>query len=288
MQHVLVTGASGFIGHQLVRTLRQAGHQVLELTSADGDIADPATLLQFQPKGIGFVFHLAARTFVPDAWREPADFQRTNVTGTLNVLELCRIHNIPLTYISAYLYGMPRTLPVGEDDELIPNNPYALSKTLAESLCKFYAAHFNMPITIIRPFNIYGPGQRTPFLIPEIIEQIKAGESIRLKDLTPRRDYVYVDDLIEALMLTLNPVPGCRIYNIGHGSSLSVEEVVEMIQSVMGTSLPVVSDNLPRHNEIPDVYADISKAERELHWRPRHSFEDGIKKMISMEHITHE
>jgi nucleoside-diphosphate-sugar epimerase len=283
MQNVLVTGANGFIGQPLVRALRKAGYQVLELKRADGDIADPATLLAYQHKTIDFAFHLAARTVVPDSWGEPADFQRVNVTGTSNILELCRTRNIPLTYVSAYLYGIPHTLPVGEDDELVPNNPYAMSKTLAESLCKFYAAHFGVPVTIIRPFNIYGPRQRTPFLIPEIIEQVNGRCLIRLKDLMPRRDYLYVGDLIDALMLTLNPTPGCRVYNIGHGSSLSVSEVAEIIQSVMGTSLPVISDNLPRQNEIPDVYANISKAERELHWRPRHSFEDGIKKMISME-----
>jgi nucleoside-diphosphate-sugar epimerase len=280
MKNILVTGAGGFIGRRLVQALKSAGHAVNELGSTDGDIADPATLEQFDGASVDFVFHLASRTYVPDAWREPADFQRVNVTGTVNVLELCRKRKIPLTYVSAYLYGIPKSLPIRETDTIEPNNPYALSKFMAETLCGFYAEHFGIPVTIIRPFNIYGPGQKTHFLIPEIVAQVAANQPIQLKDLAPRRDYLYLDDLIEALMLTLEAGDGLHLYNIGYGSSLSVAEIAGIIQSVAGTSLPVVSENTPRRNEIPDVYADISKAAHEMDWRPRHSFEEGIRKMF--------
>ncbi|MBI5637155.1 MAG: NAD(P)-dependent oxidoreductase [Nitrospinae bacterium] len=287
MKSILVTGAGGFIGRRLISFLENAGHSVRALGSEDGDIADPATLGRLDALPVDFVFHLAGRTYVPDAWREPADFQRVNVVGTLNVLELCRAKKIPLTYVSAYLYGIPSSLPVKETDRIEPNNPYALSKTLAESLCRFYAEHFAIPLTIIRPFNIYGPGQKGHFLIPEIMAQIKAGKPIRLKDLFPRRDYLYLDDLVDALIRTIGPKPGFHVYNIGYGSSFSVREIVDVIQSVAGTSLPVVSENAPRQNEISDVYADIGKAVRELNWHPRHSLEEGIKTMIfSGEHIA--
>jgi len=280
MKTVLVTGAEGFIGRRLVQALKQVGHETLELTKADGDIADPATLRCFDGVGIDFIFHLAGRTFVPDAWRDPADFQRVNVSGTVNVLELCRARKLPLTYVSAYLYGIPESLPVRESDKIEPNNPYALSKFLAEAECRFYAEYLNLSVTIIRPFNIYGPGQKGHFLIPEIISQVKAGKSIHLKDLTPRRDYLYLDDLVDALIRTLEPDPGCKMYNIGCGSSLSVAEIVGVIQSVAGTTLPVTSENAQRNNEIPDVYADISKAAKALNWRPKYSFTQGIKDMF--------
>lgn len=280
MKSILVTGAGGFIGRRLVSSLKNAGHSVFELGRTDGDIADPVTLRQFYEVAVDFVFHLASRTYVPDAWHEPADFQRVNVTGTVNVLELCRNRKIPVTYVSAYLYGMPNSLPIKETDRIEPNNPYALSKFMAEAVCGFYAEHFGIPVTIIRPFNIYGPGQKGHFLIPEIVAQVKANKPIQLKDLTPRRDYLYLDDLVDALVLTLDVGEGLHLYNIAYGSSLSVESIVEVIQSVVGTSLPIVSKNTPRRNEIPDVYADISKAAQELHWHPRHSFEEGIKNML--------
>lgn len=283
MKNILVTGAGGFIGRRLVRALRDAGHQVLELGSRDGDISDSATLKRFNEVPVDIAFHLAGRTYVPDAWREPVDFQRVNVIGTANVLELCRRRNIPLTYVSAYLYGIPASLPVKETNRIEPNNPYALSKFLAESLCNFYATHFEVPVTVIRPFNIYGIGQKTHFLIPEIIAQIKAGKPIHVKDLAPRRDYLYLDDLVDGLLRTIASKPGYRVYNLGYGSSLSVKEIIDVIQSVAGTSLEVIDENLPRQNEIQDVYADISKARQELAWQPGCSLAEGVRKMLNDE-----
>jgi nucleoside-diphosphate-sugar epimerase len=280
MKKILVTGSKGFIGRQLVSVLDGLGHEVVGLDSKFGDIADQHTLEPFYESQIGYVFHLAARTYVPDSWVDPALFQRVNVFGTLNVLELCRINRIPMTHVSAYLYGVPNKLPVTESDNIEPNNPYALSKFLAESLCRFYAENFEIPVTIIRPFNIYGAGQKKHFLIPEIVAQVKSGGAIKLKDLSPRRDYLYVDDLVDALVLSMKVKKGCQVYNIGCGRSFSVNDVVEAIQSEMGASLPVISENSPRVNEISDVYADISSAVKELGWSPRHSFEEGIREMI--------
>lgn len=281
MKSILVTGSGGFIGRRLVRSLRDAGYSVLDLSRADGDIADPATLERFYEAPVGFVFHLAGRTSVPDAWREPADFQRVNVTGTVNVLELCRKRKIPLTYVSAYLYGIPASLPIKETDRIEPNNPYALSKFLAESVCTFYATHFDVPVTIIRPFNIYGIGQKAHFLIPEIVSQVTAGQPIHVKDLTPRRDYLYLDDLIDGLLRTKEITSGCRVYNLGYGSSLSVKEIIEVIQSVAGTSLKIICENVTRKNEIQDVYADITKARQELAWQPKYSLAEGILEILN-------
>ena len=151
---------------------------------------------------------------------------------------------------------------------------------MAESVCKFYAEYYSIPVTIIRPFNIYGVGQKPHFLIPEIIAQVHKKSSIKLKDINPRRDYLYVDDLVEALLLTMSPSQGRHIYNIGYGSSLSVAEIVHVIQTVAGTTLPVISENLTRENEISDVYADISLANKELNWQPRTSFAEGIKNIF--------
>ncbi len=281
MKNILVTGATGFIGRRLVEVLRACGHTVQELSSEHGDIADPLTLAKFADTELDFAFHLAGRTFVPDAWREPGEFKRVNVKGTANVLELCRKKKIPLTYVSAYLYGIPNSLPIKETDRIQPNNPYALSKFLAESTCRYYAQHFDIPVTIIRPFNIFGPGQKGHFLMPEIIAQLKANKTIHLQDLKPRRDYLYLDDLVDALVRTLDMGPGCHLYNIGCGSSLSVEEIVNTVQAVAGTSLPVVSGDIPRPNEIADAYADITHATEALGWRAKYTFEQGVRAILS-------
>jgi GDP-4-dehydro-6-deoxy-D-mannose reductase len=280
---VLVTGATGFIGRRLVERLKEAGHRVLELSSEHGDIVDPSTLASFDTAGLDFVFHLAGRTFVPESWLEPAEFKRVNVKGTANVLELCRRCKLPLTFVSAYLYGVPASLPIKETDRVEPNNPYALSKFLAEAVCRYYAQHFDVPVTIIRPFNVFGLGQKEYFLIPEILAQVQAKKPIQLNDLKPRRDYLYLDDMIEALLCTLEVRSGCRLYNIGSGSSLSVAEIVDAVQALTGTSLPVVNKNVKRQNEILDAYADICRAQDELGWRPRHSFAEGIMKIVSIE-----
>ena len=279
MPSILVTGATGFIGRALCDGLLRQGHAVEQWSSRQGDIADPATLRSVPP--VSHVFHLAGRTFVPDSWLDPASFHRVNVLGTANILEFCRKHRARLTFVSGYLYGVPDRLPVSEASVPKPNNPYALSKHLAEQMCGFYAEHCGVDTTTIRPFNVFGPGQNTQFLIPQIIKQVREGREVHVKDLAPKRDYVYVADLVDALISTLNRPAGHHVFNIGSGASISVGDVISAIQAVAGTELPIASDNQVRPNEIPDVYADIAKAQGVLGWRPRHTLAQGLERLLS-------
>ena len=282
MSKVLVTGASGFIGRALVSRLNAHGWDVESLDSAVGDIANQETLAKFAHYDIAHVFHLAGKTFVPDSWDDPQAFCQTNVLGTVNVLEFCKKKHIPMTYVSAYVYGHPDRLPIAEDSEIRPSNPYALSKRLAEEVSEFYASAYDLTVTTIRPFNVFGIGQAKHFLIPAIIDQVlDAGKEIVVKDLVPKRDYVYLEDLVSALMSTLNMPGGYSAYNIGSGISLSVQEVIEIIQDVAGTKKQIVCDRVMRTNELMDVFADISKAGRELGWQPEHSFRTGIERIIN-------
>lgn len=278
MARVLVTGAPGFIGRALCRSLSSQGHELVELSHGDGDISESATLSNIGP--VQHVFHLAGRTFVPDSWVNPVGFHKTNTLGTGNVLEYCRAHGARLTFVSAYLYGVPDHLPVEEQCTPRPNNPYALSKYLAEQICEFYANYYGVDVTVIRPFNIFGPGQKEPFLIPHIVNQVMARQAIHVKDLAPRRDYVYIDDLADALVKTLSGPSGYNVFNIGSGKSISVQELVADIQSIVGTELPVISAGEIRPNEINDVYADISKAQKMLGWAPSYTFRQGVEQMI--------
>lgn len=284
MSKILVTGASGFIGRSLVARLQTQGWDVIPLDSTVGDIASPDTLAKFRQQKVAHVFHLAGKTFVPDSWNNPQAFCQINVTGTINVLEFCKETRIPMTYVSAYVYGHPDSLPIGEDSAVRPSNPYALTKRLAEEACEFYASTYGLQVTTIRPFNAYGIGQAENFLIPAIISQaLDSGEEIVVKDLAPKRDYVYLEDMVTGLLATLGKSDGYRVYNIGSGVSLSVQEVIDLIQDIAGTQKKIVCDQVIRTNELMDVVADISKAGSELGWRPEFTFRAGIEKIIRTE-----
>jgi nucleoside-diphosphate-sugar epimerase len=280
MKTILVTGSSGFIGSALVNQLKFIGFNVLEFNSSMGNISKYNFLKEYKNKNIKHIFHLAAKTFVPDSWENPIDFYETSVIGTGNVLELCRDENIALTFISAYLYGLPEKMPISEDDKVKSNNPYAHSKYLAEELCKFYSEYYGVRVTIARPFNIYGKKQKDIFLIPYIIKQILNDNTIKVKDLNPKRDYIYLDDLIDGLVKTLYYNKQFSIYNFGSGTELSVNEIIQIIQRVASTNKKIISQNHERRNEIMNVIADISKAKNDLDWTPKYSFENGIREIL--------
>ena len=278
MAKVLVTGAAGFVGRTLVPALTVVGHDVIALRRSDGDVTEAATWARLP--AVEHVFHLAGRSFVPESWRDPAGFLHANVSGTAQGLAYSRARGAHFVFVSGYLYGRPKRLPIQEDDPQEPNNPYALSKSLAEQICAFYATSMGLSATVIRPFNIYGPGQRPEFLIPTIVDQVAKGADIQVNDLEPRRDYVHLDDLAAALVRTIERPGGHHVVNIGSGISYSVRDIIDTIQATAGTRLPVVSSEEPRPNEIADVRADIRRARTSLGWEPRVSFAEGIEQLV--------
>lgn len=281
MNKILVTGSNGFIGKFLVKKLSELGFDPIGFDIADGDIAEEGTLTNLEMKGITYVFHLAGKTFIPESWAHPFSFYHTNVMGTANVLEFCRKTGAGLTYISSYLYGKPDYLPVDEAHTVKSYNPYSHSKVMAEEICRYYRDQFNVTISILRPFNVYGPGQSQQFLIPELIHKVLDPEIpfIEVMDVRPKRDFIFIDDFIEALFLSMEGPRG--IYNIGSGSSVSVEEVIQGIMNITGKTKPIQNKGLERPNEIFDLYADITKISRDLKWKPKTSIQEGIKKCIN-------
>lgn len=278
MVDVLVTGAAGFLGKALVRRLSQGGREVCALSRVDGNIETEA-FWDAAPRARS-VIHLAGRSYVPDSWAHPDEFMTTNVLGTQRALDWCRRHNARMVFASAYVYGIPQTLPIKESDLVRPNNPYALSKYFAEQVCEFYTKHHGISATALRIFNVYGLGQRVEFLIPRLVDQALRNSEIRVLDLLPRRDYVYLDDVVAALELALETPPGFHCVNIGSGESVSVAEVVEIVQAEAGTSWPVVSEAVERRQEIADVRADIRCARAILGWQPRTAFAEGIRQIL--------
>ncbi len=279
MPKVFVTGANGGIGQRLKHALEENGDQVILPSNSLIRIEDPAYFDGIEsPEQIEVLYHLAALSFVPKSWENPADFIRVNVLGTTQVLEFCRTYHIKIVYVSSYAYGIPDYLPIDENHPVSAANPYALSKIMGEDLCRFYGDNYGVNYTIVRPFNVYGAIDNKALLIPEIIEQIRFGSEIKVMDLKPKRDYVFIDDLIRFLVLAQLDHSN-EIYNIGSGTSHSVAELIAICQSVWETNLPVFSSESMRKNEIPETLCDSIKAKKMVGWESLFSLEEGIRMM---------
>ena len=278
MKKILVTGSNGFVGKKLIKYLNLS--REFQIISHDINVGD-ITKDKLNYVGLDHVFHLAAKTFVPESWDNPYAFYDTNIMGTVNILEFCRRNNIDVTIMSSYVYGKPDKLPISETQPLKSYNPYSHTKVIVEDICRFYNENFKVNITIFRPFNIYGPDQSDIFLVPHIINQFinSNKEVVEVMDLKPKRDYIYIDDVIEALSRSVNK-KGFSVYNIGSGLSYSVEEIILMISTISKINKPFFSTKEERPNEVMDVIADISKIKKELNWKPKVSMKEGLRNTI--------
>ena len=277
---IIVTGASGFIGVNLCAKLQEEGHDVLKCDTSNGNIYD-TNYFDFieAPESYDLVYHLAGKTFVPNSWKHPLEFNKINCIGTQNTLNFCVKNELPIIYISSYIYDDPEYLPIDENHPLKALNPYSLSKKLAEEICRFYGDNYSLRYNIVRPFNVYGNGQEKSFLIPHIIDQINTDTKINLRDLAPRRDFIYIDDMISALSI-LKTNFNNKIYNVGSGESHSVKEVVSMAQEIAKSNLEVIPENITRKNELDDSYADTSAIYNDFGWKPIYSLEQGLSEIF--------
>ena len=286
-KRILVTGASGFVGKNLVVDLKSRGAEVLTLTDPNGYRIDVRDWQRIRELGGGLgkvdlVYHLAALMFVPYSFENPREIYEVNVLGTLNILELCRLHSVDkVIFASSYIYGPPQYLPIDETHPINPTNPYSRSKALGEELCCAYYEDYGLKCVILRAFNIYGAGQRDNFLIPTILRQIATGE-IELKDPEPRRDFLYVKDAVEAYIKAADySGSGFEVFNIGLGKSYSVDEIVTKIFAVIGREVKVRYLQQRRKGEIMNTVADITKAKEKLSWEPEFNLEEGLTNMIA-------
>ncbi|MCK4717898.1 MAG: NAD-dependent epimerase/dehydratase family protein, partial [Thermoplasmata archaeon] len=204
-----------------------------------------------------------------------------NVGGTLNALEHARKKDTErFIFASSYTYGPPNYLPTDEEHPLNPTNPYARSKVLGEELCKAYCEDHGLRCVILRPFNIYGPGGDPRMLIPKIARQLREGR-VELFDPTPRRDYVYIDDVLKAYELAgLYAADGCEVFNIASGVSYSVKEVVDLMVKISGQSPEITFTGEKRKGEIPETRGCIDRARDMLGWSPSVSFEEGLERLM--------
>ncbi|MCB9227990.1 MAG: NAD(P)-dependent oxidoreductase [Deltaproteobacteria bacterium] len=272
---IFVTGASGFIGQHLIRLLQEKS-VIFIAAKHDVDICDLSV-----PSDVTHIIHLAAESYVPDSWERPENFLRTNTLGTQHILEEARKASAHVVFMSSYVYGPPAYLPVDENHPVQAFNPYCLSKVLAEQLCHFWAKNFDLNISVIRPFNIYGEHQRSAFLIPTMMDQFFDPEcsKIVVQNTVSRRDYLHVSDLCHLIFLSLR-CTGLQTFNAGSGSSFSVKDLWELMRFATDMDKPLCSSDMERKNEVSDVVADIRYPEKVLGWKPEISLEHGIRSLV--------
>ena len=286
---VLVTGASGFVGSHLARRLTALGATVIGVSRNHVygiDVTDRASLAPIIQKKPSVVFHLAGEALVENGQEAPYETFRTNVLGTLNVLELSRVYHIPRIIIAstAQVYGQGKP-PLGEDDPPRPSRPYETSKTATDLLAQSYADSFHLPVVIPRFVNIYGPGD-TNFsrLIPKTLKYILAGNPVLIWGGKAKREYLYIDDAVEAYLLLAtmqeDKLEKNRIFNFGAGNPMAVMELIRRIGTLIGTPIRIKHVKEEREGEIPQQYVSWEKAKRALGWKPRVSLEEGLTRSI--------
>ena len=305
----LVTGAAGFIGSHLVEALAAAGHDVRVLVRYNGrddrghldrlpasvmdhvevhrgDLKDPEAVRK-AVKGQEWVLHLGALIAIPYSYQNPLDVVQTNVLGTTHILDACRdsdtIERAVLTSTSE-VYGTAQYVPIDEAHPLVGQSPYAATKIASDAMGLSYYRSFQLPVTVLRPFNTFGPRQSARAIIPSIISQALVSPKIRLGSLDPRRDLTYVKDTASAFIA----IAGCdaalgRVLNVGRGEDLTIGELVEKIGHLMGTAIEVQTDEQrvrPAKSEVGRLLAGTTLAQELFGWKSAYTLDEGLQATI--------
>ncbi len=304
----LVTGAAGFIGSHLTELLVSEGYDVrafvhynsnsnffnLERMPKEmqdsveivaGDIADPFAVDK-AVQGCDVVFHLAALIGIPYSYVAPAAYVATNVTGTLNVLEACRRHNVGrvLHTSTSETYGTAQYVPIDEKHPLVGQSPYSATKIAADKLAESFWLSFETPVTVVRPFNTYGPRQSMRAITPTIAAQALSGNELTLGSLDPIRDLTYVTDTARGFLAASrsDKVLGETV-NLGVGEGPSIGELVERIGKIVGKELIVHQDPQrvrPANSEVMRLISDNSKAKSLMDWEPQVDLDAGLAEVV--------
>jgi len=291
---ILITGINGFIGKNLSRILSRGGRNVIpghagqilirgKKSDSDWtlDVTNEDSLKRFQDEKIDYIIHLAAKTSIEDSVKNPYRTFFTNIVGTLNLLEFARTNHIKnFMFISTYLYGKPEYLPIDENHPLKPHSPYNSSKLIGEKMCENYAQEYGLNVVSLRPFCIYGPRNKASSLVQKAITAINKSEVMVVSGLKTRRDFLYVDDLVELIIKIIDDFPrNYNVYNVGYGLSYNIGGVVKRIGLLLDKEVKIQYKKSVE-NEISDMTADISKVSKEFDWKPKIDLDSGLKLIV--------
>ena len=306
MKKVLVTGADGFIGSHLTEILAASGNKVKALSQYNsfnnwgwiedikdfsnidvisGDIRDPFLCNEIV-KDVDIVYHLAALIAIPYSYIAPQSYIETNVSGTLNICQAAKDNNIRVIHTStSEVYGTAQYVPIDEKHPLQPQSPYSASKIGADAIAMSFYNSFNLPLTIVRPFNTYGPRQSARAVIPSIITQIASGmKEIKVGDISPTRDFNYVEDTCRGFI----ELAGCsesigETINVGSNSEISISDLIETIKDLMESDVKFVQDEQrirPIKSEVYRLWGDNKKIFDLTGFQSKVDIKDGLKRTI--------
>jgi dTDP-glucose 4,6-dehydratase len=250
-----------------------------------GDICDRDSVRQAM-QGHQVVFHLAALIAIPYSYAAPASYVRTNIEGTLNVLQAARDASVGCVVhtSTSEVYGTARQVPVAESHPLQGQSPYAASKIGADKIAEAFHLSYGVPVVTVRPFNAFGPRQSARAVVPTTITQCLAGGPLRLGNTAPTRDLNYVSDTVEGFLLAAsNPSTIGRTLNIGSGQEISISSLAKLIARLSGCDIAIQTDDArvrPVTSEVMRLVADSTLAQTLLGWRPAVSLEEGLRRTI--------
>jgi NAD dependent epimerase/dehydratase len=304
---VLVTGADGFIGSHLTEALLKEGYKVRALSQYNsfnywgwledinpssnleivcGDVRDPNFCREIS-KDIDIIFHLAALIAIPYSYIAPESYIETNVKGTLNICQAAKAHGVKkiLVTSTSEVYGTAKYVPIDEKHPLQPQSPYSASKIGADAIAISFYNAFKLPLTIVRPFNTYGPRQSARAVIPTIITQIASGvKEVKLGDTSPTRDFNYVEDICRGFILLSQCDKAIgETVNIGSNYEISIKETVELIKDIMHSDVKLITDEQrirPEKSEVFRLWCDNRKMKALTGYEPKYSIKEGLEKTV--------
>ena len=307
---ILITGAEGFIGSHLTELLVRDGHSVrafvlynsfnswgwLEDCAAEvrdqfavipGDVRDPYSVYS-AIRNCDAVIHLAALIAIPYSYKSPHTYVDTNVKGTLNVLQAVRDLSVEkmIHTSTSEVYGSAQFVPITETHPLHGQSPYSATKIGADQIAMSFYESFETPVTILRPFNTYGPRQSARAIIPTVITQIASGNTrLKLGSTYPTRDFSYVTDTVAGFAAALESEKTLgEVINLGSNFEISIDDVIKMIADIIDVEVSIETDQQrvrPENSEVDRLLASNEKAGNLLGWKPRYGNHDGLRRGIS-------
>ena len=275
MAKILVTGHEGVIGTHLIKKLTNCEVITDSINGKRVNLQNNEEVMKIE--SVDIVIHLAGKTEKNLEWEE---YFENNIIGTLNILKYCVEKNIKkIIFVSSYVYGDPKYLPIDEQHPINPHNLYTKSKFLGEELCKKFSEMYDLNVTVLRPFNIFTGSINKNNLISNLISSIDSKKMITITNKNSKRDFLHIDDFTEIILKIKDIDFKFEVFNAGSGISFSFEQIIEIIEKNTLTQLNL---EYKKNDEsfIQDIKSDNSKIEKLLNWKPKITLEEGLQKLL--------